>query len=77
MGGGETTGKDCECLRQFPACEVRPKAVLKRLTRDKKTVDGRVHFILPREIGSVDVVTEVPERAVLQAVEELRYLSQA
>jgi hypothetical protein len=36
-----------------------------------------VHFILPREIGSVDVVTEVPERAVLQAVEELRYLSQA
>lgn len=61
----------------LPKVEVRPKAVLKRLTRDKKTIDGRIHFILPREIGNVDVVTEVPERAVLQAVEELRYLSQA
>ena len=51
--------------------------MIKRLTRDKKTIDGKIHFILPREIGKVDVVSEVPERAVLQAVEELRYLSQS
>lgn len=61
----------------LPKVEVRPKSVIKRLTRDKKTVDGKVHFILPREIGKVDVVSEVPERAVLQAMEELRYLSQS
>lgn len=61
----------------LPKVDVRPKAILKRLARDKKTIDGRVHFILPREIGRVDVVNDVPERAVLQAVEELRYLSQA
>jgi 3-dehydroquinate synthase len=61
----------------LPKVDVRPKAVVKRLTRDKKTVDGKIHFILPREIGKVDIMTDVPERAVLQAVEELRYLSQS
>jgi 3-dehydroquinate synthase len=61
----------------LPKVDVRPKAILKRLTSDKKTVDGKVHFILPREIGKVEVTKDVPERAVLQAVEELRYLSQA
>lgn len=61
----------------LPKVEVRPKAVIKRLTRDKKTVDGKIHFILPREIGKVEVVADVPERAVLQSIEELRYLSQA
>jgi 3-dehydroquinate synthase len=61
----------------LPKVDVRPKSILKRLTRDKKTVDGKVHFILPREIGKVDISNDVPERAVLQAVEELRYLSQS
>ena len=61
----------------LPKVDIRPKAILKRLMRDKKTVDGRIYFILPREIGKVDVMTDVPDRAVLQAVEELRYISQA
>ena len=61
----------------LPRVEVRGKSVIKRLTRDKKTVDGKIHFILPLEIGKVDVVSEVPERAVLQAIEELRYLSRS
>ena len=61
----------------LPKVDVRGKAVIKRLTRDKKTVDGKVHFIVPVEIGKVDIVSSVPERAVLQAVEELRYLSRS
>ncbi|HWR37037.1 MAG TPA: 3-dehydroquinate synthase [Clostridia bacterium] len=61
----------------LPKVEVRGKALAKRIGKDKKTVEGRVHFILPVEIGKVDVVSEVPERAVLQSIEELRYLSQA
>jgi len=44
---------------------------------DKKTVDGVAHFVLPREIGKVEIVHNVPDRAVLQAIEELRYLSRA
>lgn len=60
----------------LPRVTVRSKAVVKRLTADKKALNGRVHFILPVEIGKVEITPDVPERAVLQAVEELRYLSQ-
>jgi len=61
----------------LPKVEVRPKAIFRRLASDKKTLDGQVHFVLPLDIGHVDIVTDVPERAVLQVVEELRNLSQA
>lgn len=61
----------------LPKVDVRPKAIFRRLANDKKTLDGHIHFILPREIGRVEIVTDVPEQAVLQAVEELRNLSQA
>lgn len=61
----------------LPNVDVRPKAIFRRLASDKKTLDGLVHFVLPHDIGQVDIVTNVPERAVLQVVEELRNLSQA
>jgi 3-dehydroquinate synthase len=59
----------------LPKVDVRAKRILKRLQSDKKTRNGVVHFVLPVEMGRVDVVSEVPERAVLQAIEEIRYLS--
>jgi len=31
--------------------------------------------VLPREIGKVEIVNDVPERMVLEAVDELRRLS--
>ncbi len=61
----------------LPRVEVRAKAIFRRLASDKKTLDGQVHFILPRDVGRVDIVTDVPERAVLQVVEELHRLSKA
>ena len=61
----------------LPRVDVRPRAILKRLASDKKTLDGRVHFVLPRSIGRVEIATDVPEKAVLQAVEELRSASQS
>lgn len=60
----------------LPKVDSRGKKIVKRLTADKKTLDGVVHFILPTELGKVEIVKDVPERAVVQAVEELRYLSQ-
>jgi 3-dehydroquinate synthase len=60
----------------LPEVTVRPKAIFRRLASDKKTLDGKVHFVLPRGVGQVDIVNDVPERAVLQVVEELRNLSQ-
>ena len=61
----------------LPKVEPRGKKIAKRLGADKKTLDGVVHFVLPVQIGQVEIVRDVPERAVIQAVEELRYLSQA
>lgn len=60
----------------LPKVVARGKRIVKRLSADKKTLDGVVHFILPTELGKVEIVSDVPEKAVIQAVEELRYLSQ-
>lgn len=61
----------------LPKVEPRGRKIIGRLKVDKKTLDGVVHFVLPLEIGRVEVVSDVPERAVMQAIDELRYLSQA
>jgi 3-dehydroquinate synthase len=61
----------------LPKVQARGKRIVRRLSADKKTLNGIVHFVLPVSIGCVEVVPDVPERAVLQAVDELRYLSLA
>jgi 3-dehydroquinate synthase len=62
-------------LGRLPEVNVTPKKILARLTTDKKTKDGVVHFVLPREIGKVEIANDVPEAAIIDAVEELRRLS--
>ena len=42
----------------------------KRLIADKKTVGGVPHFVLATGMGKVEVVSDVPERVILQAIEE-------
>jgi 3-dehydroquinate synthetase len=48
---------------------------MKRLKFDKKTRQGVVHFILPREIGKVEITSEVGEAVVKAAVDEIRKLA--
>jgi 3-dehydroquinate synthase len=62
-------------LGRLPEVNVSPRKILARLQSDKKTQNGIVHFVLPREIGKVEIATEVPEAAVIAAVEEIRRLS--
>jgi 3-dehydroquinate synthase len=62
-------------LGHLPEVKVSAKKILARLQNDKKTQNGVVHFVLPREIGKVEVASDVPEAAVLDSVEELRRLS--
>jgi 3-dehydroquinate synthase len=62
-------------LGQLPEVNVSPKKILARLKSDKKTQNGVVHFVLPREIGKVEIASDVPENAILNAVDELRRLS--
>jgi 3-dehydroquinate synthase len=61
---------------RLPKVNVSSRAILRRLQSDKKTRNGVVHFVLPTEIGKVQVVNDVPEQVVLDAVDELRRLSQ-
>jgi 3-dehydroquinate synthase len=42
--------------------------LLARLVHDKKTVQGRVHFVLPERIGEVTVVSGIDETMVLEAI---------
>src|SRR3979409_2626273 len=62
-------------LGRLPEVKVNTRKVLARRQTDKKTQDSVVHFVLPREIGKVEVVNDVPERAIAGAVEEIRRIS--
>ena len=42
--------------------------LLARLVHDKKTIQGKVHFVLPERIGEVSVVSGIDERLVLEAI---------
>jgi len=62
-------------LGRLPEVKVSARKIIARLQADKKTQNGVVHFVLPREIGKVEVAADVPETVVVAAVEELRRLS--
>jgi 3-dehydroquinate synthase len=62
-------------LGRLPKVEVNSRKVLRLLQADKKTRDGVVHFVLPRAIGKVEIVNDVPGRVVVEGVDELRRLS--
>jgi len=73
-----TAGRIAEAvlsLGHLPELNVSTTKIIGRLQSDKKTQNGVVHFVLPREIGKVEISSDVPESAVVAAVEDLRRLS--
>ncbi len=46
--------------------------VMESMKRDKKTKAGKLRFILPRRIGEVSIVSDVPEEVVRQALERIK-----
>lgn len=81
-GVGKLRERDADRISQatrevgpLPKLNVRATSIARRLQSDKKTRNGKVHFVLPTEIGKVEVVNDVPENVVLSAVEEIRDLS--
>jgi 3-dehydroquinate synthase len=48
---------------------VDPAAVAARIQGDKKTIGGKVHFILPSAIGKVEIVINPPADKVLAATQ--------
>jgi 3-dehydroquinate synthase len=54
----------------IPSVEgIRAANLHARLAADKKTVQSRIHFVLPTRIGEVIVVNDVPPEQSLQAIE--------
>jgi 3-dehydroquinate synthase len=47
---------------------ILPERIASRLVKDKKTIQGQVHFVLPTRIGEVTVVSGVDDVAVLSAI---------
>jgi 3-dehydroquinate synthase len=77
---GQTTGHACarECAEMLglverygpipPLAGIPAENLLARLVHDKKTVRGKVHFVLPVRVGETAVVTGVEESLVLEAI---------
>ena len=54
----------------IPSLEgIEARNLLARLAKDKKTIQGTVHFVLPDRIGNVKVVTGIQDATVLEAIE--------
>jgi 3-dehydroquinate synthase len=60
---------------RLPRITFQTTSIMKRLRSDKKTRHGVVHFVLPREIGKVEITSDVPETVVRSAVDEIRKLA--
>jgi 3-dehydroquinate synthase len=61
-----------EAYGPLPRVRCGTKEILERLSADKKTVAGAVHFVLPIRIGQVKIANDVPPEVVRQAVEQIR-----
>ena len=52
-----------------PASQLNPDRLIGRLAQDKKTLQGKVHFVLPTRIGEVAIVSGVEPQMIHRAIE--------
>ncbi|MBI4905985.1 MAG: 3-dehydroquinate synthase [Acidobacteria bacterium] len=71
--GAVDTQRILECVRRYgpiPALHgITAASLVARLGADKKTIQGRVHFVLPDSIGSVRILSGIPQDDILAATE--------
>jgi 3-dehydroquinate synthase len=51
-----------------PVGGLNPDRLLDRLASDKKTLAGKVHFVLPTAIGDVKIVSDLEQSAIRKAI---------
>jgi len=61
----------------LPEVNSRAEDILNRIRGDKKAVDGKVNFVLPRSVGKVIISNRVPDEVVAHAVEQIHFLSRS
>jgi 3-dehydroquinate synthase len=72
----ETAAQITTLVKEYgplPPVTCATEEVLRRLSADKKTVAGEVHFVLPQRIGKTAISSDVPPEVVRNAVEEIRH----
>jgi 3-dehydroquinate synthase len=60
---------------KLPAVNIQTPRAIRLLQSDKKTEAGIVNFVLPNEIGKVEIVGNVPRQVVALALDEIRRAS--
>lgn len=69
----ETGTRIIEAIESYgaiPSLEgITSEALMARLVSDKKTIGGRVHFVLPTKIGETVIRSNVPDDAIRAAIE--------
>jgi 3-dehydroquinate synthase len=69
---GETAAEIFELLDLYgpipPLDGIDAENLFRRLAHDKKTVQGKVHFVLPVRVGEVVVTADVGEEFVRSAI---------
>jgi len=51
-----------------PLRDTPPESIAAHLMKDKKTIQGKIHFVLPQRIGEVGVFSGIDDGAVLSAI---------
>jgi 3-dehydroquinate synthase len=59
----------------LPKVSATSASIVRLVRGDKKTMNGVVHFVLPTKIGEVKIVNQVPEKVILETMDELRRFS--
>ena len=49
-----------------------PSKILRLLSRDKKTVGGRIHWVVPERIGKVRIISDVPAEVAAAALRSVQ-----
>lgn len=67
------TNRILDCVRSYgpipPLDGIAAANLVARTGADKKTIQGKVHFVLPDSIGTVKIVTGIEEARILAATE--------
>jgi 3-dehydroquinate synthase len=66
----------CDLIRSMPLPRIRRTSsarLIRTMRSDKKSADGRIRMILPRNIGSVTLPTPVDEKLIVQVLRDLSW----
>jgi 3-dehydroquinate synthase len=58
-----------------PIRDLEPQRVLGLLSQDKKSIGGRIHWVIPERIGRVQIVSDVPQKVAAAAFRDIQGIS--